>query len=221
MHPTDVGYTILFWAMHSRAVGQVCLLSPVGLVVGALQCWNAPGTAVRATEGGGGEEEDADEFFQEEPPSPKGVPSPLHPPRTKFLPAVHHQSILGSDQGLSEALLEFVSPAAHPRRCGLCGSTVQKVCARGPLPSPCSKKSRSVERLAFHCSEQQIQAGVRRKPPRPTIKAVAGGGGLRSGSVKSNCEKLPEIAVPHQTCRSLKEQHFCTGDTQGANKHAR
>ena len=52
-----------------------------------------------------------------------------------------------------------------------------------------------------------------------------GGGGLRSGSVKSNSEKLRKIAgnlrCRNQTSRSLKGQRFCTGDTQGTNKHAR
>ena len=43
-----------------------------------------------------------------------------------------------------------------------------------------------------------------------------GGGKLQSGSVKSYCEKLPSR---NQTCRSLKEQHFCTGDIKGTNKH--
>ena len=51
-----------------------------------------------------------------------------------------------------------------------------------------------------------------------------GEGGLRSGSVKSNGEKLGKIAGKlrrrNQTPRSLKEQHLCTGDTQGTNKYA-
>ena len=49
-----------------------------------------------------------------------------------------------------------------------------------------------------------------------------GGGGLRSGSVKSDCGKWQEIAGKSrcrtQTSRSLKEQHLCNGDTQGTHK---
>ena len=45
-----------------------------------------------------------------------------------------------------------------------------------------------------------------------------GWGGLRSGSVKSNCKKLLEncgnLRCRNQTSQSLKEQQFCTGDTQ-------
>ena len=61
-----------------------------------------------------------------------------------------------------------------------------------------------------------------------TLCSVArggGGGGLKSGIIKSNCEKLREIVgnlrCPNQTPRSLKVQHFCTGDTQGTNKHTK
>ena len=53
--------------------------------------------------------------------------------------------------------------------------------------------------------------------------------GVQSGSVKPNCEKLRKIGggktgkwrCRNQPSRSLKEQHFCTGDTQGTNEHAR
>ena len=49
-----------------------------------------------------------------------------------------------------------------------------------------------------------------------------GGGGLRSESVKSNCEKLPEkLRCRSQTSRSLKEQHLFAGDTQRTHTHAR
>ena len=48
---------------------------------------------------------------------------------------------------------------------------------------------------------------------------------MRPGGVKSNCEKLRKIAgklrCRNQTSRSLKEQHLCTGDTQGTNKQPR
>ena len=57
-----------------------------------------------------------------------------------------------------------------------------------------------------------------------SICGRGGGGGLRSGSVKSTCEKLREIAgklrCRNQTSRSLNGQHFCTGDTQGTDKGA-
>ena len=49
--------------------------------------------------------------------------------------------------------------------------------------------------------------------------------GLRSGSVKSNCDKLREIAgtlrCRNQIWRSLEERHFCTGETQGTKNHTR
>ena len=56
--------------------------------------------------------------------------------------------------------------------------------------------------------------------------------GLRSGSVKSNSEKVREncaklhkiagkLRCQNQTSRSFKEQHFFTGDIQGTNKHVR
>ena len=45
---------------------------------------------------------------------------------------------------------------------------------------------------------------------------------IQSREIAENCGK---IAVPspnlHQGASSLKERHFCTGDTQGTNKHAR
>ena len=57
--------------------------------------------------------------------------------------------------------------------------------------------------------------------PQPRGK----GGRLRSGSVKSNCEKLREMAgklrCRNHTSQRLKEQHFGTGDTRRTNKHAR
>ena len=58
------------------------------------------------------------------------------------------------------------------------------------------------------------------------LRGRAGGGGLRSGSAKSYCQKLREIAgkklrCRNQTSRSLNEQHLCTGDTRGTNTHAR
>ena len=62
----------------------------------------------------------------------------------------------------------------------------------------------------------------------PTLEEGLGGdrgGGKRSGSVKfkmKNCAKIEErLRCRDQTSRSLKEQHFCTGDTQGTNTHAR
>ena len=60
------------------------------------------------------------------------------------------------------------------------------------------------------------------------VTVVTGGVGVSSPSVKTNREEMREkcgkIAVKlrcfHQTSRSLKKQHFCTGDTQGTNRHA-
>ena len=69
-----------------------------------------------------------------------------------------------------------------------------------------------------------VRAGAPLPAPHPPLSLANGcpmplqRGGLRSGSVKSNCEKFWSRT---QTSQSLKEQHFCTGDTQGTNTHAR
>ena len=70
-------------------------------------------------------------------------------------------------------------------------------------------------------------------PPPPQRILSPGTAGLRSGSVKANCAKIAgklqencgkaaeTLRCRTQTPRSLKEQHVCTGDTQGTNTHAR
>ena len=58
-------------------------------------------------------------------------------------------------------------------------------------------------------------------PSADLLSQRRGGGGLWSGSVKSQKKNWGKLRCRHQTSRSLKELHLCTGDTKGTNEHAR
>ena len=81
-----------------------------------------------------------------------------------------------------------------------------------PGPAP-------VERRPLHSSN----ALPKQRAPPP------GGGGIARREpqiqmrkkLRKVCGKIAgKLRCPNQTSRSLKKQHFCTGETQGTNKHA-